>query len=505
MQTPVKYLYLFIVAFAVFVAGCEGDEGPRGLTGDEGPEGPQGPQGPEGPQGPAGPGPDVVAFTFDADDLDGDNERVSFTQEIAMIDSAVVDSGTVLAYLEQFEEGNIANASVAFAAQNSEDGESVTVASVFVPNDGYVAIHDSSLLDGNVIGSVIGVSEYLEAGSYDDLEVELFDVPGADFAADTMLANNSTLIAMPHRETSGNEVYNFVETGGAEDGAYTSGGSAIVDVGVVTVGEGAQVTFDDQELGEENTVTVASVYFPRDGYIAIHDSTLLDDPPVIAGSVIGVSDYFEAGTYENVEVTLFADFPGVDFPEDTTLQGEQVLIAMPHEETNGNMMYNFVSSGGTADGPFFVDEDSEQGAVVDVASVGVGGDDDGSEEDLRFMSMRLADAGLVLSGEVPTQNVNGNPGSVWVALPYTMYMDEDGDGDGDSEINVRYSYDYTAFNIEFVSLDGGALDALDGEFSVKLVVIPPNADGNGSSLTMEAYDFATYREAARALGLPEAQ
>ncbi len=506
MQVPLKYLCFFILTFALFAAGCEGDEGPRGLMGEEGDPGEQGER---GPQGPAGPGPDVTTFTFTADDLDDDDagNRRTYTEEIAMIDSAVVDSGTVLAYLEQFEEGNVANATVDLAPQNADDSRTITVASAYVPNDGYVAIHDSTLLDGNVIGSVIGVSAYLEAGTYDDLEIELFDVPGADFPEDTTLGRAQPLIAMPHKETSGNETYNFITSGGAEDGAYTSGGSAIVDMARVTVGPGANVTFNDQAAEDSVTVTVASFYLPRDGYIAIHDSTLLDDPPVIAGSVIGVSDYFEAGTYQNVEVTLFGDIPGTDFPEDTTLQGDQVLIAMPHEETNGNEAYNFISSGGAADGPYFVDEDSDNGVVVDPATITVGDSDDGDgEEDaLRLASLRLAEAGLVLSSDVPTQDVNGNAGSVWVALPYTLYMDDDGDGDADSEVSVRYGYDAGALSIAFASLSGDALDALAGEYSVKVVVIPPDADDGGSSLTVKDYDFATYREAARALGLPGAE
>ena len=92
-----------------------------------------------------------------------------------------------------------------------------------------------------------------------------------------MLGGAQDLIAMPHRETGGNEEYNFITSEGTEDGPYTSGGSAIVAVARTTVGPNAKATVEGQESGGE-TVTVAEVYFPRDGYIAIHDSTLLDEP-----------------------------------------------------------------------------------------------------------------------------------------------------------------------------------------------------------------------------------
>jgi hypothetical protein len=102
---------------------------------------------------------------------------------------------------------------------------------VFLPEDGYVAIHDSSLLDGVISGSVIGISEYLKGGTYRDLDVTLFDVAGADFDDDIALDEDQTLIAISHMETNDNEVYNFVETGGEEDGPYTEDGEAVVDDG----------------------------------------------------------------------------------------------------------------------------------------------------------------------------------------------------------------------------------------------------------------------------------
>ena len=251
------------------------------------------------------------------------------------------------------------SASVVFEDQTS-DGTTVTVANATLPDDGYVAIHDSSLLDGEVVGSVIGVSEYREAGTYENLNVTLFDVAGAEFN-ETALTENDTLIAMPHEETGTNTVYDFVATDGMEDGPFLADGQPVTDSAAVTVEPGPNVTepnataqasvvFENQ-TSDGTTVTVANATLPDDGYVAIHDSSLLDGE--VVGSVIGVSEYLENGSYEDLDVTLF-DVPGAEFNE-TVLTENDTLVAMPHEETDNNTVYDFVATDGMEDGPFLVD------------------------------------------------------------------------------------------------------------------------------------------------------
>ncbi|WP_276273773.1 DUF7282 domain-containing protein [Haloarcula litorea] len=133
--------------------------------------------------------------------------------------------------------------------------------------------------------------------------------------------------------------------------------------------ETATVTFDDQ-ASNGTTVVVRNVSLPADGYVAIHDETLLQGETV--DSVVGVSGYLEAGVHENVTVTLF-EVPGTEF-DDPGLTSSQALIAMPHVESGDNQTYDFVRTNGTEDGPFTVDGQ----AVVDTAIVTVA--DDGGEE-----------------------------------------------------------------------------------------------------------------------------
>ena len=116
-------------------------------------------------------------------------------------------------------------ATVTFSDQDS-DGETVVVDSTSMSEGGFVAMHDETLLEGDAFGSVVGVSEYLEAGDHSDVEVTL----------DEPLEENQTLIAMPHRDTNDNQEYDFVDTQGEEDGPYVDeAGDAVIDDGCVRV------------------------------------------------------------------------------------------------------------------------------------------------------------------------------------------------------------------------------------------------------------------------------
>jgi hypothetical protein len=146
------------------------------------------------------------------------------------------------------QTGNAGNAAVTFPDQSTDD-TTVTVESVVVPEGGFVAIHDSTLLDGNVVGSVVGVSEYLGPGLHEDVEVTLFDVPGAEFNQ-TALNESQSLIAMPHLDTNSNQTYDFVATDGAADGPYVANGSAVTEAANVTVepDDGGNVTTESFEV-----------------------------------------------------------------------------------------------------------------------------------------------------------------------------------------------------------------------------------------------------------------
>lgn len=131
------------------------------------------------------------------------------------------------------QEDDDANASVSFEDQTS-NGLTVTVSSVTLSDGGFIAIHDERLLEGQAVESVVGVSADLDAGTHEDVEVNLFDVPGHEFDT-AMLVEDQPLIAMPHLDTNDNNIYDFVTSGGQEDGPYTADGSAVTDQATITV------------------------------------------------------------------------------------------------------------------------------------------------------------------------------------------------------------------------------------------------------------------------------
>ncbi len=128
-------------------------------------------------------------------------------------------------------------ADVCFRDQKS-DGKSVWVNKATLSDGGFVTIHDASLLDGKVFDSVIGVSDALDAGMHEDIEISLYEsVPGGDYEM-SMLEEDTTLIAMPHFDSDGNGTYDFLTSEGEKDDPYTMDGEAVVDDAVITLLDG---------------------------------------------------------------------------------------------------------------------------------------------------------------------------------------------------------------------------------------------------------------------------
>jgi hypothetical protein len=273
------------------------------------------------------------AYTVDATGLlETGNEEYDFVASNGSNDGPYLANGGPLVETAQVTVGDVnETAAIEFNNQTTE-GETVTVDSVTVPEGGFVAIHNLSLQDGNTLGSVVGVSEYLEAGTHEDVEITLFEgVEGTEFSQSDLKNNaNIPLIAMPHSDTDGDEEYGFVASNGSEDGPYTAGGGALVDQALMDVGgddtETAAVDFDNQSTNGE-TVTVDSVTVPDGGFVAIHNES---------GAVIGVSESLEAGTTENVEVPLFEGVEGTEFNQ-SELENDSALTAMPHYDRNGSL------------------------------------------------------------------------------------------------------------------------------------------------------------------------
>lgn len=151
------------------------------------------------------------------------------------------------------EAADVAFASVEFSNQTS-DGSGVVVDADTLSDGGYVAFHDPSLLEGAVTGSVIGVTEFQEAGIHYATEATLFDVPGLE-SEQSSLEGTTPIIAMPHRETGGNRQYDFLTSDGEDDGPYAEAGLPVVDLAFVGVAEGGAGATETPTETETATAT----------------------------------------------------------------------------------------------------------------------------------------------------------------------------------------------------------------------------------------------------------
>ncbi len=170
-------------------------------------------------------------------------------------------------------------------AQQTTDGKSVTVAQTFLPDGGYMSIHDArtrfdfelesalgedleSVNEGDFAGtfelicrSLIGITDLLDSGVHTGVEVELFnDASPAvrDFGREGPLDEGQPLVAIPHvndpdeSEQVVDEDEFLLEVRDNEnkdgqilfgDGAYTDGGGPLD--GFVATHDMAPVILDD--------------------------------------------------------------------------------------------------------------------------------------------------------------------------------------------------------------------------------------------------------------------
>lgn len=168
--------------------------------------------------------------------------RVSFSLDTSGFATDDYIAGVTTANSSELEEVELSTTAAVDLDTQETNGTTVEVDSVFLPRGGYVVVHNSSLLDGETVGSVIGTSDYLEAGFHRSVTVRLYDVPGASYDADRLSAD-ATLVAMAHRETTGDRSFDFVSTDGTADGPYLDAGQPVTAAANVSVsGTGSAAT-----------------------------------------------------------------------------------------------------------------------------------------------------------------------------------------------------------------------------------------------------------------------
>jgi hypothetical protein len=117
------------------------------------------------------------------------------------------------------------SASIRFRNQTT-NGSTVTVDSVTLPSGGFVAVHNESYLrGGDPLQTIVGRSRYLSSGTHRNVSVPLSHP----------VQQSQTLVAIPSRDTNGNQRYDYVRSEGFQDPAYTGNGKIITDPASVTI------------------------------------------------------------------------------------------------------------------------------------------------------------------------------------------------------------------------------------------------------------------------------
>ncbi|THE65473.1 hypothetical protein D8Y22_08835 [Salinadaptatus halalkaliphilus] len=190
-----------------------------------------------------------------------------FDDETQLVQFIEIDVVQKLETIDELE----GTASISIVDQES-DGETVIVGSVELSAGGFVAIYDGVAADVDP-DDVTGVSDYLEAGEYDDLEITLEDA----------LEESQPVVAVVHHDTTEDQTFQYVESGGVEDEPYvTDGGGPVLD--------GAFVTIEDEP--DEPTATLTVTDQAGDG-----ESLVVDDAsaPVDYGLIVSDEDGAQLG------------------------------------------------------------------------------------------------------------------------------------------------------------------------------------------------------------------
>ncbi|WP_049901134.1 hypothetical protein [Natrinema sp. J7-1] len=188
-------------------------------------------------------GDNVSEDEYEGTDIESADESVAESQDRSETATGLEDNASDDGELEPDTDSDGNQAAYVTFNDQAIDNDTVVVENATLASGGFVAIHDSSLLVGNVVDSVIGSSTYLEAGTHENIEITL----------DEPLEEDETLIAMPHRDTNDNETYDFVETDGQADGPYlTADNEPVTDDAEITVdGVAGEAPVDEEPVDNE--------------------------------------------------------------------------------------------------------------------------------------------------------------------------------------------------------------------------------------------------------------
>lgn len=150
-------------------------------------------------------------------------------------EETTVEEETTVTTVEETAEVTTTEADTAARTANitfenqSSNGTTVTVQSVTVPEGSFVVIHDYAVVEGEAIDSIVGTSDYLDAGTNQNVTVRLNE----------SLDESQQLVAVVYRDSNDNQEFDFATSNRTVDGPYTRQGSqeAVNGIAVIDVTE----------------------------------------------------------------------------------------------------------------------------------------------------------------------------------------------------------------------------------------------------------------------------
>lgn len=236
----------------------------------------------------------------------------------AMVDDEIVQDDFEVT-VEDDDGGNGGGDTPAITVEDQTfaEGEAdvVSIAEATLDEPGFVVIHQD---DGGEFGDIIGSSDVLEAGTSENVEVQL----------DRQAEDGETLWAMLHHDGNGDEEFN-----GSDDLAVKVDDEIVVKSFEVTVeeeqtGDAPDIVVEDQVLPADapDMVSIPEVVLEENGFVVIHA-----DDGGSPGDVIGSSDLLEG-----------ADSPhsGVSVLLDRAAEDGETLWGMLHSDGNDDGEFN---------------------------------------------------------------------------------------------------------------------------------------------------------------------
>lgn len=249
----------------------------------------------------------------------------------------------------------------------TSNGSTVAIENATLPNGGFLVIHTSEYANdvAPADSSVIATSNYLSAGNYTNVTVSVSNAPPGNYPGlnRSQLNSSQTVGVTVYRDTNGNQRFDFVQSFGENDTAYTSDGQSVSNTAGISVPSAeeerqtASVTFNNQTL-QNGTLVVDQARLPKGGFLVAHNESFQRTGDGLT-SAVGLSAYLPPGNHTDIPLAILP----------AGLNQTQTVTVRPSLDTNDNQQYDYIRSDGLEDVAY--ETLNRSGTVTETAQVTV--------------------------------------------------------------------------------------------------------------------------------------